>query len=329
MKLNTPISIAELAKILDSAYMGDPEHIVTGINEIHMVESGDLTFVDVEKYYKKALSSAATTILINKETEIPEGKALLISDDPFRDFNKLTEYFQPSQSLAKASQPNLSSGVEIGQGVAFGENVNIGENTQIGHNVVIGSHVSIGKNCRIHANVSIYDNAIIGDEVTINSGTIIGGEAFYFKARPYGRDKMLTKGKVRIGNHVDIGANCTIDRGVTGETVIGDWTKLDNLIQIGHDTIIGKRCILASQVGIAGVCIIEDDVVLWGQVGISKDVTIGQGAVLLGKTGVMSSLEGRQTYLGMIAAPHRQVMRELLATRKLPDIISDMSKAKK
>ncbi|MEL7531077.1 MAG: UDP-3-O-(3-hydroxymyristoyl)glucosamine N-acyltransferase [Bacteroidota bacterium] len=321
MKLKNPVKLSHLAQILGCEFVGDADHMTSGINEIHKVETGDLTFVDIAKYYDKALKSAATTILINKSVEAPLGKGLLISDDPFRDYNRLTEHFQASLPLDLAGEPQLGQAVKLGLNVAFGEAVTIGDHSQIGHNCVIGSRVKMGKNCRIHPNVTIYEDTIIGDEVTINAGTVIGGEAFYFKARPYGRDKMLTKGRVVIGNHVDIGTNCSIDRGVSGDTEIGDWTKLDNLIQIGHDTVIGKRCLIASQVGIAGVVTVEDDVIMWGQVGVNKDLTIGKGAQLYGKTGVMSSLEGGKTYLGMVATEARQKLREIAAIHKLPDLI--------
>lgn len=326
MKLTPPVSLGQLARLLDCDYEGNSDHLITGINEIHRVEPGDLTFVDIEKYYKKALGSAATTIIINKKVTPPAGKGLLISDDPFRDYNRLTEHFQPRTPLNVSGTPKLGEGVRIGNNVVFGEGVEIGDFAEIGHNTVIGSHVKIGARTMIHPNVTIYDHCTVGNDVCINSGTVIGGEAFYFKARPYGRDKMLSKGTVIIEDHVDIGANCTIDKGVSAATVIGEWTKLDNLIQIGHDTIIGKRCIIASQVGIAGVVTVEDDVILWGQVGVVKDLTIGKGAELFGKAGVMSSLEGGKKYLGMVAVEARQKLREIAALKKLPDLISDWEK---
>lgn len=321
MKIAEEVTLNQLAELLKCTFKGNPNHRVTGINEIHRVVPGDLTFVDVEKYYEKALSSAASTILINKEVEVPSGKGILISENPFRDYNRLTEHFQPTPSLAISTQPTLEKEVEVGQHVVFGEEVHIGEGTQIGHNVVIGSHVKIGKHCRIHANVTLYNQVQIGDHVCINSGTVLGSEAFYFKSRPDTKEKLLTKGRVIVEDHVDIGANCTIDRGVSADTVIGAWTKMDNLIQVGHDTLIGKRCLIASQVGIAGVVTIEDDVILWGQVGVNKDLTIGKGAILLGKSGVMSSLEGGKTYLGMIAEPAREQLRTVAALRKLPDVL--------
>ncbi|MDX2248453.1 MAG: UDP-3-O-(3-hydroxymyristoyl)glucosamine N-acyltransferase [Bacteroidia bacterium] len=328
MKLREPITLQKAAQLLECAFKGPAEHLITGINEIHRVVTGDLTFVDIEKYYNKALNSAATTVIINKPIEPPQGKGLLISEDPFRDYNRLTEYFQPQKPLDTAGVPLLGEGVKVGRNVVFGENVRVGDFSEIGHNCVIGSDVTVGAHCRIHANVTIYDHCQLGDHVCINSGTVIGGEAFYFKARPYGRDKMLSKGRVIIGNHVDIGSNCTLDRGVSADTVIGDWTKLDNLIQVGHDTEIGKRCIIASQVGIAGVVNIEDDVILWGQAGVSKDLTIGKGAEILGKTGVMSSLEGGKKYLGMFAIEARQMFREIAVMRKLPSLLRDWEKNK-
>ncbi len=326
MKLNPVVTLKEVADVLSCQYVGESTHEISGINEIHKVEVGDLTFVDIEKYYSKALHSAATTILINQTVEPPLGKALLISDDPFRDYNILTAYFQPQKPLDHSGNPRLGKNVCMGRHVVFGTDVEIGEGTEIGHNVVIGSHVTIGKHCKIHANVSIYDHTRIGDYSCINAGTVIGAEAFYFKARPNRRDKMLTKGGVLIGQHVDIGANCTIDRGVSADTEIGDWTKLDNLVQVGHDTIIGRRCLIAAQVGIAGVVIIEDNVVLWGQVGVNKDLTIGEGAVLYGKTGVMSSLEGNKTYLGMIAEEYRLKLREIAAVKRLPELLRRFNK---
>lgn len=329
MKLQEAITLQDAAKLLGCSFVGDPMHLITGLNEIHMVEAGDLTFVDVEKYYKKALSSAATTILINKSVEPPQGKALLVYDEPFTGYNFLAEHFNPSYPLDTVGRPILGENVRMGRNVWCGNDVEIGDNTEIGHNVCIGSHVRIGANCRIHANVSIYDRVYIGNHVTINSGTTLGSEAFYFKSRAESKEKMLSKGRTIIHDHVDIGANCTIDAGVSGDTVIGEWTKLDNLIQIGHDTQIGKRCIFAAQVGIAGVCVIGDDVVLWGKVGITKEVVVGSKASVLSNSIVISSIEGNQVYYGFAATHRQRALREMAALRKLPELLRklDMKEA--
>lgn len=329
MKLASPVSVQAAAQMLGADFAGQADQSITGLNEIHMVVPGDLTFVDVEKYYRKALDSKATIILINKKVEVPEGKSIIISDDPFRDYNRLTEHFQPRRALDIQGSPKLGKNVKIGANVVIGENVTIEDNVEIGHNVVIGSHVTIGANTLIYPQVTVYDYSQIGNLVCIQAGTVIGGEAFYFKSRPTGKDKLLSKGRVVIQDRVEIGANCTIDRGVSGDTVIGEGTIMDNLIQIGHDTVIGKNCLLASQVGVAGVVTIEDNVILWGQVGVNKDLTIGKGAILLGKAGVMSSLEGGKTYFGFVASEHRQALREYAASRQLPHIIQQLNRNEK
>ncbi|MFN0204380.1 MAG: UDP-3-O-(3-hydroxymyristoyl)glucosamine N-acyltransferase [Bacteroidia bacterium] len=324
MKLTKHTTLAEAAAVLGTTFIGEANHIIQGFNEIHCVQKGDVTFVDVAKYYDKALNSAATTIIINQEVIAPEGKALILHPEPFTAYNLLTEHYQPRISVAVSGEPKLGENVQMGRNVVMGNDVSIGKNTEIGHNVVIGSKAKIGEGCIIYPNVTINEHCIIGDFVCINAGTVIGGEAFYFKSRNESKEKLLTKGRVIIENHVDIGANCTIDRGVSGDTIIGEYTKLDNLVQIGHDTVIGKRCLLAAQVGVAGVVTLEDDVILWGQVGVNKDLTIGKGAILFGKTGVMSSLEGGKKYLGMIANEHRNVLKQEVALRKLPDVLQKM-----
>ncbi|PSG88243.1 UDP-3-O-(3-hydroxymyristoyl)glucosamine N-acyltransferase [Aurantibacter aestuarii] len=305
MKFPKTYSLKDIAAIINCSYVGDDNFPVDGMNEIHVVEAGDIVFVDHPKYYDKALNSAATIVLINKEVTCPDGKALLISNDPFRDFNKLTSYFKPFQ----ASNFSIS------------DSAIIGKDTVIQPNCFIGHNVSIGKNCIIHANVSIYDDCVIGDDVVINAGTVIGGNAFYYKTRPEGFDQLLSGGRVIIENNVHIGAACTIDKGVTGDTTIGEGTKLDNQIQVGHDTIIGKKCLIASQTGIAGCCVIEDEVTIWGQVGTNSGIKIGKKAVILGQTGVTKSVEGYKTYFGTPIEESRVKLKELALLRRLPALL--------
>lgn len=323
MKFHTPIRLADAAQLLRCRYVGNPDHLIYGMNEIHRVEEGDLCFVDFHKYYGKALNSAATTILIDQEVTPPAGKGLLISSDPFNDYNALGQHFQPRRPLNTIGE-NLYPDVKLGHNVVLGENVKLARGVEIGHNTTIGSDVEIGENTLIHANVTIYDHTYIGKECCINAGTVIGSEAFYFKKRPYGRDKMLSVGRVIIHDHVDIGANCTIDRGVSHDTIIGEYTKIDNLVQVGHDTTIGKRCVIAAQVGIAGVVQIEDDVNLWGQVGVVQDLTIGKGATLMGKAGVMSSLEGGKAYGGMVADDFRNFLRKEAILKRLVEVMPQL-----
>tara|TARA_B100002049_G_scaffold116503_1_gene86131 strand:+ start:8 stop:940 length:933 start_codon:yes stop_codon:yes gene_type:complete len=303
-------SLEQIATILGVEYVGAADFPVLGMNEIHVVEPGDIVFVDHPKYYDKALASAATVVLINKKVACPEGKALLISKDPFSDFNKLTKFFKP---FKKAASSIATTAV-------------IGEGTIIQPNCFIGHNVKIGRDCLIHANVTIYDSAIIGDGVTIHSGTVLGADAFYYKKRETGFDKLLSGGRVVIEDHVDLGALCTIDKGVTGDTTIGQGSKLDNQVHVGHDTQIGKRVLIAAQSGIAGCVVIEDDVVIWGQVGIASGITIKEKAVIFAQSGVGRTLEGGKSYLGTPAEDSKKKFRELASIRQIPYILEQIKK---
>ena len=305
MKFPRPHTLEEIAQWLGVEFVGDPNFEVLGMNEIHVVEKGDMVFVDHPKYYQKALDSAATTVLINKRVECPEGKALLISEDPFKDFNRLGQRFNAFQ---KASASIAASAT-------------IGEGSIIQPNVFIGNNVQIGKNCLIHANVTLYDNCVIGDNVIIHSGTVLGGDAFYYNKRKNQWDKFLSVGRVLIEDQVEIGAGCTIDKGVTGDTTIKKGTKLDNKIQVGHDTVIGERCLIASQCGIAGCVVIEDEVTLWGQVGVISGITIGAKAVVMAQSGISKTLKGGTTYFGSPAEEAREKLKQLASVRQIPSIL--------
>lgn len=301
MRFPQPYTLKQIATIINAKYIGDDDFSVLGMNEIHVVQPGDIVFVDHPKYYDKALQSKATIVLINKEVECPEGKALLISDDPFRDFNKLTDFFKPFVKAFSLVAPTAV----------------IGKNTTIQPGAFIGNNVKIGKNCLIHSNVSVYDDCVIGDNVTIHAGTVLGADAFYYKKRPEGFDKLKSGGRVVIEDNVDLGALCTIDRGVTGDTTIKKGTKIDNQVHIGHDTVVGEKCLIASQTGIAGCVVIEDEVTIWGQVGMTSGITIGKKAVILAQSGVSKSLEGNQTYFGYPAGEAREKYREMSALKQL------------
>lgn len=308
MKFPKITTLKQIAEIINSTYVGADDFPVYGMNEIHVVEAGDIVFVDHPKYYDKALQSAATIVLINKNVDCPDGKALLISEDPFRDFNKLTNHFKPFV----ASNAAVSSSAQIGEG------------TVIQPNCFIGNEVKIGKNCLIHANVVIYDHCVIGDNVIIQAGTILGADAFYYKKRPEGFDQLLSGGRVVIENKVGIGALCTIDRGVTGDTTIGEGTKIDNQVHIGHDTIIGKKCLIAAQTGIAGCVIVEDEVTLWGQVGTTSGITIGSKAVIMGQTGVTKSVEGGKSYFGTPIEESREKLKQLANIKRIPEMLEKL-----
>lgn len=305
MQLNPTYTLKQIAQIIGAEFVGDENFIISGLNEIHKVQKGDLTFVDHPKYYAKALNSNATTILINKKVDCPQGKALLISNDPFSDYVQLVRKFRP-----------FEKSTEI-----ISKKAVIGEGTLIQPGAFIGNNVIIGKNCLIHANVSIYDHCIIGDNVIIHSNSVIGADAYYFQKKDGKFRKFESCGRVIIEDNVEIGALCAIDKGVSADTIIGNGTKMDNHVQVGHDTIIGKNCLIGAHCAIAGVTEIEDDVILWAKVAINKDLVIGKGAVILATSAVDKSLPGGKTYFGAPADDARKKWRELAALRQLPDLI--------
>jgi UDP-3-O-[3-hydroxymyristoyl] glucosamine N-acyltransferase len=309
MKFETVFKLKEVAGWLDAKYSGNADFPVEGINEIHKVQSGDITFVDHPKYYDKALHSKASVIIINKDVECPEGKALIFSKDPFLDFVKIIKKFRPFTPSSKS----------------ISDSAVIGEGTIIQPNTFIGNNVIIGKNCIIHSNVSIYSHCIIGDDVTIHSNAVIGADAFYFKRRPEKYDKLASCGRVIIEDEVEIGALCAIDIGVSGDTVIGKGTKLDNFVQVGHDTTIGKNCLLGAHCAIAGVTEIQDEVIIWARCVINKDIVIGKGAIILATSGTDKSLEGGKTYFGIPAVEARTKWKEIALIRQLPSIIERLN----
>ena len=314
MRFEQPIPILQIAELIHAKLLGNENGFATGINEIHVVEDGDLVFVDHPKYYETCINSPASFIIINKETQFPEGKALLIVDDPFEAYLTIVNDYRPFNPSLEAKATTAS----------------VGEGTVIMPHVYLGNHVTIGKNCTIYPNVTILDYCTIGDNVVIESGTVIGSHAFYYNKktnRNVHYKKMTSCGTVVIENDVEIGAGCTIDRGVSGETRIGAGTKFDNLVHIGHDTVVGKNCLFAAQVGIAGATTIEDEVILWGQVGVSKTLTIGKGAVVNAQSGVgPGSLEGEKIYWGSPAIEAKEKIKEMVWVKRIPEIWKNISK---
>ena len=308
MKLDRTHSLKEIADLLDFPFEGKADLSIDGINEIHRVEVGDIVFVDHPKYYDKALNSSATVVLINKNVDVPEGKGIIICEDPFKSFNFLLNYFNPFTFEEEQQDPSAD----------------IGKNCRIHKSVAIGNNVKIGSNTIIFPNVTILNDVTIGNNVIIQSGSVIGGFGFYYKNRGDYYDRLNSCGSVSIENNVEIGANCTIDKGVTASTLIGEGTKIDNLVQIGHDTIIGKKCLIAAQSGIAGCVVIGDEVTIWGQVGIASGVSIGNKTVLYAQSGVGKSLEGNKVYLGSPVDESRSKFKEMALVRRLPEVFEKL-----
>ncbi|MFB6306578.1 MAG: LpxD N-terminal domain-containing protein [Flavobacteriales bacterium] len=309
MKFDSPKTIKELSELLGCAFSGNPELLLYGLNEIHVAEEGDIVFVDNSKYFNKVLGSTASCILINEKVDHNDNKGLLISEDPFRDFNKLIQYHSPEKFWNNDSEQA------------------IGKDTVIHPSAVLGDNIKIGNNCRIHPGVVIGDRTVIGDNVVIRENSVIGTPAFYYKNRRTHYERLKSCGNTEISDNVEIGALCSVDQGVTGTTKIDKGTKIDNQVQIGHDTIIGQHCILAAHVGIAGCVHIKNKVTLWGQVGVISDVIIGEEAEVYGQAGISKDLKGGKSYIGSPAEEAKMKFKEMAAIRKLPEFFKSSRKS--
>lgn len=304
MRLPHPLPVRDLAERFGAQLVGDPANEVTSLREIRKVEPGSLTYVDNAKYYQQVLESEATVILIDKTVSCPEGKTLLVLDNPFHAYN----------TLALEARPFRPSGAMVS------DSATIGDDTILQPGAFIGNDVTIGRGCIIHAGAVIYDHTVIGDRVIVHANAVIGADAFYYKRTPDGHHKMHTVGRTILRDDVEIGACTTIDSGVSGDTIIGKGTKIDNHVHVGHGSVIGRDCLFAAQVGIAGKTFIGDGVQLYGKVGVNKDITIGKNAVVLASSDVSKSLEGNKTYFGTPAVEAKDKWKELVYLRMLPKI---------
>jgi UDP-3-O-[3-hydroxymyristoyl] glucosamine N-acyltransferase len=302
MRFTSPKYIEDIAAVLQRDFQGPAKHTVNGLSEINQAETGDLIFVDHPKYYNKALASKANTIIINEQIERPDGKALILSEKPFEDYNSLCKIFFPKITLGSNENQKIASSAIIA------------ENVSLGNNIKIGAHT------RILPGAVIMDNVDIKDHVIIGPNAVIGHNAFYYNTKNSKHTLMNTIGGVKIESHVEIGAASTIDAGVSSNTIIGEGTKIDNLVQIGHDTVIGMNCIIASGTGIAGCVTIKNNVSIWGQVGCASKVTINDNVIVLAQSGISKDLEEGKTYFGTPCVEAKQKFRELAALRNLPKL---------
>jgi UDP-3-O-[3-hydroxymyristoyl] glucosamine N-acyltransferase len=316
MKLPSKLTVNQVVEIMKAevTLKGNLCNLISGINEIFSVEEGDISFVDHPKYYDKVLNSKATAIIINKDVEAPEGKTLFICEDPLQCYLNIVHHFVQFFPQNTSIHPSAI----------------IGEGTVIQPNVFIGENVIIGNNCLIHANVSIYSHTEIGNNVTIHSNSTIGGDACYFQKRETGWLKLTSCGTTKIEDDVDIGCNCCIDKGVSGETFIGKGTKFDNHVQVGHDAHIGAHCFLGAQSGIAGCTFVDDHCAIWAKSGINKGLYIAKNTTLLAMSAIDKSVmeEGSVLY-GLPADDARKKWKEIVCLKNLPELFSEFEKLKK
>lgn len=329
---NMTHTINELAQLCNAEIQGKNTSLeITAAADIMTAKENQITVLSSAKYAKYLKNTKASACLISTKLateDAPKNLILLLCEDPEISFLKAVNALHPapavtrsiSEKAAIADNATLGENINIGAFSTIDQHSSIGNGTEIYASVNIARHVTIGQNCRIYPNVVIYDNTVIGDNVTIHSGAIIAADGFGYKYRNNEHIKVPHVGNVVIADNVEIGANTCIDRGALGSTMIGAGSKIDNLVQLGHNNIVGRNVIICGQSGISGSCTIGDGAVLAGSSGVADHVNIGQQAVVMARSGVPSDIEPGKQVFGFPAKDKKVAWRELAALSKLPEL---------
>lgn len=327
------LSLQQLAQLCNAEIKGDqPMLEISSAADIMSAQTNQITVLSSPKYEKYLTSTQASACLISSQfsTETaPKNLQFLICDDPEISFIKVVNalYPQPLKTPTISEKSDIEASVNLGKNVSIGafstiaNECSIGDNSEISTSVHIGKNVSIGENCIIHPNVVIYPDTKIGNHVTIHAGSIIGADGFGYKYRDNQHIKVPHVGNVIISDYVEIGANVCIDRGALGSTEIGAGSKIDNLVQLGHNNKVGRNVIICGQSGISGSCTIGDGAVLAGSSGVADHVKIGHQAVVMARSGIASDIEPGSQVFGSPAKDKKIAWREQAALSKLPDLI--------
>lgn len=322
------MTAAEIAKLLKGEVVGDASVELRSFAPADRAQSGDLTFAENTDYFAKAEASAASAILVDGKTTSAK-KVLIRVAQPRVAFAQVLPLFFPERGFAPGIHPTavIAATATIDPTAHIGPHCVIEAQVQVGAGAVLqgGNHVgeatTLGADTRLFPNVTIYPRSQIGCRVRIHAGTVIGSDGFGYVLDAGAHRKVPQIGNVIIGDDVEIGANVTIDRGALGATVVGRGTKIDNLVQIAHNVVIGEHCILVSQGGIAGSTQLGNYVVLGGQVGLAGHIHIGDKAVVAAQSGVMHDIPAKEKWFGTPAQPDKQTKREMLALHKLPELL--------
>ncbi len=328
-----PITLKELAEFCNAQVVGgDTSATITSAADIKSAQAGQVTQLTNSRYAQYINNSPASACFIAegfKVENVPESMVLLVCADPEMSFIKALNLLHPEKVYTPqiAPQAVLENNVILGDQVYIGPYAVIGENSTIGDGTVIlagayiGKQVKIGKNCKIYPYAVIYNDVVLGDNVIIHSGAIIGADGFGYKFRNYVHVKVPQVGNVVIDDNVEIGANTCVDRGALGSTVIGAGSKIDNLVQIGHNNKVGKNVIMCGLTGVSGSCTIEDYAILAGSSGVADHVTIGQGAVVMARSGVAGDVKAGAQVFGSPAKDKKTAYKEQIALSKLPELL--------
>ncbi|HWX19855.1 MAG TPA: UDP-3-O-(3-hydroxymyristoyl)glucosamine N-acyltransferase [Candidatus Binatia bacterium] len=323
-----PFTAAEIAQHLGGEVAGDPNLRLTGFAPADRARQGDLTFAENENYFTRAEQSAASAILIDGPFSSSQ-KTLIRVTHARVGFAKVLRLFFPDPVFRPGIHPTaivpssaqVAAGAYVGPYCVLGEQVRIGARSVLEGGNHVGAHCQLGEEVHLFPNVTLYPSTELGDRVRIHSGTVIGSDGFGYVLDAGVHLKVPQIGNVIIREDVEIGANVSIDRGALGPTIIGRGTKIDNLVQIGHNVIIGEHSLLISQVGIAGSTKLGNYVILAGQVGVAGHLKIGNRASVVAQAGVMNNIPDGEKWMGAPARPDRQSKRQMIAVEKLPDLI--------
>ena len=323
-------TVRELAERVAGLVEGDPDRRLAGIAPAGNAGPEHLTYVVSEKYARRLACNNAGAALVPPDLHVEaNGTTLIRVENPELAFSRLIVLFVPDEGTRPGVHPSvvMETGVSLGADVAIGPFVTIGpdavigDRTEIGPGTVVGSGVIIGNDCNIGPSCSLLAGAVIGDRVRLHAGVRLAVDGFGYATGPEGPVKIPQVGRCVIEHDVEIGANSTVDRGSLGDTRVGAGRRIDNLVRIGHNCLIGRNCFIVAQVGIAGSSIVEDGVRLAGQVGLAGHLTVGAGAAVGAQSGVMTDIPPGEVWSGYPARPHRMWLRSTSMFYKLPDIV--------
>jgi UDP-3-O-[3-hydroxymyristoyl] glucosamine N-acyltransferase len=323
-----PFTTEKIAKLIDGQVVGDSKAVLKNFAPIESAQAGDLTFAENEEFFQRAEQSAATAIIA--DNRFSSDKKIIIQVVNARvGFAKALALFFPEKRIPAgihptaviASSAKIDSSAYIGPHCVIGERVSIGPRSILQAGSYVGDDSKLGEEVTLFPNVTIYARSEIGNRVRIHSSSVIGSDGFGYVADGPVQRKVPQIGNVIIHDDVEIGAGVTVDRGALGSTVIGKGSKIDNLVQIGHNVQIGESCLLVSQVGIAGSTQLGNDVVMAGQVGVAGHLKIGNKVIIGAKSGVMTDIPDGETWLWIPAQPDRMAKKQMLALQQLPELL--------
>lgn len=336
-------TLGEIAKLTGAELEGDPAFAVTGAAGLEEASETDISFLENPKYSSLVASSKAGAVFLPPQAKGTAGgpRNRFYSEQPKWCYAQVLMLIE--RERARPEAPAISPKAEVHYEARLGKDVTVapfavvsartlvGDGTRIGAGSFLGYNVRVGKDCLIYPNVSVGDYCEVGDRVILHSGTVLGSDGYGFWTDPKtGKHHKIPQiGRVVIEDDVEIGSNVSIDRATTGETRVGAGTKIDNLVQLGHNVVLGKNCLVVSQVGIAGSTEAGDQVIFAGQVGVAGHLKIGSGAVVMAQSGVMSDVEPKSMLFGSPARPHREAMKLQALFSKLPDLFDTVKELKR